>query len=129
MTRIEAELWVEGPAAAIAFYEQAFGAEVLHRVGDGEDIVARLEIDAARFWIANADPESGRPAPPQVDGPTARLLLDVSDPDEVFRRALAAGAQEVSPVQGEHGWTVGRVIDPFGHEWEIARSPEHQLES
>ena len=38
MTSIEPELWVERPREAIAFYEAAFGAAVLHRVGDGDDI-------------------------------------------------------------------------------------------
>jgi PhnB protein len=22
-------------------------------------------------------------------------------------------------VGDEHGWRIGRVVDPFGHEWEI----------
>jgi PhnB protein len=21
----------------------------------------------------------------------------------------------------EHGWRLGRIVDPFGHEWEIGR--------
>lgn len=124
MTRIEPELWVESPLAAIAFYGGAFGAEVLHQVGEGDDSVARLEVQGARFWVATADLSSGRPAPPQIDGATARFLLDVPDPDEVFHQALAVGAREVSPVHEEHGWIVGRVTDPFGHEWEIARPAE-----
>jgi len=35
-----------------------------------------------------------------------------------------AGARELAPVHEEHGWSTGRMIDPFGHEWEIARQPE-----
>jgi PhnB protein len=46
-------------------------------------------------------------------------LLVVEDPDAVVRRAAAAGASEISPVADEHGWRLGRIIDPFGHEWEI----------
>ena len=30
-----------------------------------------------------------------------------------------ARAAELSPVADEHGWRLGRIIDPFGHEWEI----------
>jgi PhnB protein len=22
-------------------------------------------------------------------------------------------------VSDEHGWRIGRIVDPFGHEWEI----------
>jgi PhnB protein len=32
---------------------------------------------------------------------------------------VAAGATESSPVSNEDGWGLGRIIDPFGHEWEI----------
>ncbi|MGH9103851.1 MAG: hypothetical protein ACRDYD_12850 [Acidimicrobiales bacterium] len=36
-------------------------------------------------------------------------------------QAVAAGALDVCPVEGAHGWLVGRVVDPFGHHWEIGR--------
>ena len=29
--------------------------------------------------------------------------------------------EEKSPVADEHGWRLGRIVDPFGHEWEIGR--------
>ena len=41
---MQPEIWVERPATAVDFYEKAFGARVLHRVGDGEDIVAQLAL-------------------------------------------------------------------------------------
>jgi uncharacterized glyoxalase superfamily protein PhnB len=37
MTSIQPELWLETPGDAVAFYEAAFGATVLHRVGEGDD--------------------------------------------------------------------------------------------
>lgn len=49
------------------------------------------------------------------------MILTVPDPDAVFLRAIKAGALEVVPVSEEHGWRVGRVVDPFGHHWEIGR--------
>jgi len=45
------------------------------------------------------------------------MLLVVEDPERVVRQAV--GATESSPVSNEHGWRLGRIIDPFGHEWEI----------
>ena len=45
----------------------------------------------------------------------------VEDPDMVLKRAVAAGAAEKSPVGDEHGWRIGRIVDPFGHEWEIGK--------
>jgi len=58
-------------------------------------------------------------SPSAIDGATGRTLLVVEDPDTVVRQAVAAGATETSPVNNEHGWRLGRIVDPFGHEWEI----------
>lgn len=119
--RIQPELWVDGAAAAVAFYESAFGATVLHLVGEQDDIVAQLGVGEAVFWVAAASPELKRLSPDSLGGATGRMLLVVDDPDSTLARALAAGARELSPVGDEHGWRVGRIVDPFGHEWEIGR--------
>ena len=44
MISIQPELWVDRGAEAIAFYQEAFDARVLHVVGSGEDIVAQLAV-------------------------------------------------------------------------------------
>jgi PhnB protein len=49
------------------------------------------------------------------------MLLIVDDPDAAVRRAVDAGAAEISPVGEEHGWRMGRIADPFGHHWEVGR--------
>ena len=49
------------------------------------------------------------------------MILTVPDPDAMFAKALAAGAQEVVAVEEAYGWRLGRVVDPFGHHWEIGR--------
>ena len=51
MTSIQPELWVRAPREALAFYEAAFGASVVHQVGEDDDIVAQLTIDGATFWV------------------------------------------------------------------------------
>jgi PhnB protein len=66
-------------------------------------------------------PEYKNPSPERIGGFTVRLILTVKDPDAVFARAISAGATEVYPVSEGHGWRVGRVVDPFGHHWEIGR--------
>jgi PhnB protein len=119
MTRIQPELWVETPGDAIAFYEAAFGATVLHRVGDEDDTVAQLGVGDAAFWVAGTSATMKRLSPRAMDGATSRTLLVVEDPDSVVRQTVAAGGTESSPVNNEHGWRLGRIIDPFGHEWEI----------
>lgn len=120
MTGIEPELWVGKAATAVAFYEAAFGARTLLRVGEGEDVVARLEVGGARFWVASADGDT-RLDPLTAGGRTGRTLLVVDDPDAVVATAVDAGATPTSPVAEEHEWRVGRIVDPFGHEWEVGR--------
>jgi PhnB protein len=119
MTSIQPELWVERPGDAVVFYEAAFGATVLHRVGEGDDIVAQLAVGDAAFWVAGTSASMKRWSPRAIDGATSRTLLVVDDPDAVVRQAVAAGATETSAVSNEHGWRLGRIIDPFGQEWEI----------
>jgi PhnB protein len=121
VTSIQPELWVESPSDAVAFYESAFEATVLHRVGEGDDIVAQLGVGDAAFWVAGTSVALKRLSPRAIDGATSRTLLVVDDPAGVVRQAVAAGATESSPVGDEHGWRIGRIIDPFGHEWEIGR--------
>jgi PhnB protein len=121
MTSIQPELWVDRASRAVAFYVAAFGATVLHQVGEGDEIVAQLAVGDAAFWVAAAGSGMGRLSPAALGGATGRTLLVVEDPDAVVKRAVDAGAVEISPAGDEHGWRLGRVRDPFGHEWEIGR--------
>lgn len=121
MVSMQPELWVERAGEALAFYEAAFGAKVVHCVGEGDDIVAQLALGDASFWVSAADPSSGRFSPADLKGGTSRTLLVVEDPDSVVQRAVAAGGSATSPVDDEHGWRIGRITDPFGHEWEIGK--------
>lgn len=121
MSGIQPELWVDAPSEAIAFYEAAFGATVLHRVGDGDDIVAQLAVGEAAFWVAPSSEAMKRLSPRAIDGATGRTLLVVDDPETIVEQAVAAGASVASPVSDEHGWHLGRIVDPCGQEWEIGR--------
>ena len=48
------------------------------------------------------------------------MAMIVEDPDAVFDRAVKAAAKVVWPVDDQpYGWRVGRIVDPFGHHWEI----------
>src|SRR5262249_10166422 len=122
MTSIQPELWAESPVEALAFYEAAFGATVLHCVGEGDDIVAQLGVGEAAFWVAPPSATMKRLSPRSIDGTTSRTLLVVEDPDTVVRQAVAAGARESSPVSDEHGGRLGRIIGPLGPEGGI-RTP------
>lgn len=82
-------------------------------------VVSRMSIDGAEFWVADESPEHDNFSPRSLNGSTARMILTVADPDALFARAIAAGAQAVNAVHDEYGWRLGRVVDPFGHHWEI----------
>lgn len=119
MAGMQPELWVDRAASAVEFYRAAFGATVLHQVGDGEDIVAQLAVGDALFWVSTGGSTGPRRHPIAVGGATGRTLFVVDEPDALFERALAAGATATSPPSDEHGWRLARLVDPFGHEWEI----------
>jgi PhnB protein len=121
-TLITATLSVRNGPRAIAFYKDAFGAVELHRVdGDDGTAVAQLAVSGAEFWVADESPAHLNFSPESLGGCSVRMLLVVEDPDAVCRRAIAAGARQVVPVAEGHGWRLGRILDPFGHHWEIGR--------
>jgi PhnB protein len=122
-TTIAPWLSVRDSARAIDFYKSAFGAIELFRL-EGDGVVARLSVEGAEFWLSDESPEHCNFSPQTLGGSTVRIILTVPDPDAVFARALAAGASLVYAVVEEHGWRVGRVVDPFGHHWEIGRQIE-----
>jgi PhnB protein len=121
-TAILPQLSVRRGRAAVEFYKVAFGAVEDYRVGgtdEAEAVVAQLSVGPASFWVSDESPPHGNFSPESLGGGTVRMLLIVDDPDATVARAIAAGASEVYPVGEEHGWRLGRVLDPFGHHWEI----------
>ncbi|MGO9898772.1 MAG: VOC family protein [Solirubrobacteraceae bacterium] len=109
MTSIQPELWVDRASAAVAFYEAAFGAKVVHRVGEGD------------VWVTAASSSMRRFSPNAIDGTTSRTLLVVENPEQVVAQTVAADAKEASAVEDQHGWRLGRIVDPFGQEWEVGK--------
>lgn len=115
-------LSVRNGARAVDFYRSAFGATEVYREEDpAGSVVSRLSIAGSDVWLSDESPEHGYFSPETLGGGSARLIPTVPDPDAAFAAALAAGAREVFPVEDAHGWRLGRVVDPFGHHWEIGR--------
>src|ERR1700758_2877530 len=100
-TQISPMLAVTDGSAAISFYQAAFGARLLWKLGEGSDIVAGLAVEGAQFFLAYEAPEYGTRGPSSGGFTTVRIELFVDDPVGVQKRALAAGATEHSPVE-EH---------------------------
>jgi PhnB protein len=113
-------LSVRNGARAVEFYKAAFGATEVFRIESPDGaVVCRLSVEGAEFWVSDESPENANYSPESLGGGTVRMILTVPDPDAVFARAIAAGARSVVPVKEDYGWRLGRVVDPFGHHWEI----------
>jgi PhnB protein len=122
-TSIAPMLSVRNGAKAVEFYKAAFGAGELFRL-EAEDgsVVAQLSVGGAEFWVADESPENKNFSPESLGGGTARMVMVVANPDAAFARAVKAGATVVWPVEDQpYGWRVGRIVDPFGHHWEIGK--------
>lgn len=116
-------LTVADGSRALDFYKAAFGAAETYRLeGPDGSLVLRLSVGGAEFWVSGG-PAGGQGQPEEgpLGGNSIRMILTVPDPDALFARALQAGAAEVFPVGEEHGWRLGRLVDPFGLHWEIGR--------
>jgi PhnB protein len=115
-------LSVRRGARAVEFYRSAFGASEVFKIEapDGA-VVARLSVAGAEFWLSDESPEHANFSPESLGGGTVRMILTVPDPDAMFAQAVAAGAREVVAMKEDYGWRLGRVVDPFGHHWEIGR--------
>ena len=116
-------LSVRNGAKAVEFYKVAFGAQELFRHDDPNGaVVAQLSVGQSDFWLADESPEHFNFSPETLGGGTSRMVLIVEDPDTTFKQAVAAGAKLVWPVADQrYGWRVGRIVDPFGHHWEIGK--------
>lgn len=121
-TGIAPMLSVRDGVRAIEFYKAAFGARELFRVSDESGaVVAQLAVEEAEFWVADESPEHSNFSPESLGGGSVRMVMTVSDPDAAFERAVTAGGIAVWPVSDQCGWRIGRIVDPFGHHWEIGR--------
>jgi PhnB protein len=115
-------LSVRNGAKALEFYKTAFGTRELFRIdGEGGAVVAQLSVGEAEFWVADESPEHLNFSPESLGGGSVRMVMTVEDPDDAFAKAVAAGATVIWPVHNDYGWRLGRIVDPFGHHWEIGK--------
>jgi PhnB protein len=125
--RLTPYLCVDGAAEAIEFYKEVFGGvERVRMPGpDGKVGHAEIEIGEAVVMLADEHPEMGFRSPTSIGGTPVTLHLYVEDVDEVFGKAIAAGAASVRPVENQfYGDRSGQFDDPFGHRWNVASHVE-----
>lgn len=113
----------DGPRA-IEFYQKAFGAVERYRLIDPESGKighAELTINGALLMLSDEYPQFNK-TPETLGGTSAKFLIMCEDVDAAVARALAAGAESVTPLTNQfYGHRDSRVRDPFGHEWLLSQ--------
>ena len=120
-------LIVRDAAKAIGFYQKAFGAVEVVRMGmpDGKIMHAELKIGDSHVMLTDENPQWGHKGPQTLGATTVSLVLYLDNVDARFKQALDAGAKELKPLQNQFwGDRMGTLTDPFGHIWSLAQHIE-----
>lgn len=117
-------LCVAGAAKAIEFYQRVFGAKETMRFaepGSGRIGHAELTIGDGAIMLSDEYREMGFVGPDPSVRPPISIHLYVPDVDDVYRRALAAGAtSQRAPEDQFYGDRAAQIRDPWGHSWFLA---------
>jgi PhnB protein len=133
--RVSPHLSISGASAAIAFYARVLDAKERMRIDAPDGLIAHAEIDigGSIIMIGDETPGRGDPSPKALGGTPVSLFVYVERVDEVFSRALQAGARSLQePKDQFYGDRTAMFEDPFGHRWNIAThiedvSPEEMI--
>jgi PhnB protein len=115
----------EDATAAIAFYQEAFGATVHdepHTAPDGKVVHSEMRIGDSVVFLTDEGEDRNGVAPSSVGGlVTAVMALNVPDVDALWERAVTAGCEVLYPLADQfYGDRAGRLRDPFGHQWMLS---------
>jgi PhnB protein len=119
-------LVVENAARAMEFYARALGAKELFRLPtpDGKIAHAEIVIGGSRVFLSDEFPERGEmggKSPKTLKGSPVSRFIYTENADALFKQAVEAGAEpRVPPTDMFWGDRWCHVVDPFGHEWQIA---------
>lgn len=128
--RVTPYLYIDGAGAAIDFYSSVLGARERMRMPgpDGRIGHAELELGNSMIMLADQNPDMDVRGPRAIGGTPMSLHVYVEDADNVFERAIAAGAKALRPVEDQfYGDRSGQFEDPFGHRWNVATHVEDVL--
>lgn len=115
-------LIINGAAAALEFYKNAFGAKERVRMAEPSGRIGHAEImiGTSHVMLADENPEMGFRGPQGNTTPPTSIVLYVKDVDAVFERAVSNGARVERSLENQfYGDRTAIVIDPYGHRWHI----------
>ncbi len=124
-------LSLAGAAAALTFYQKAFGAREIYRLDMPGGRIGHAEIQIGNSRLMLADefpdmPDALAKSPLSLQGSTFGICLYVENADATFACAVEAGATVKRPLADQfYGDRSGTVQDPFGHYWTIATHIEN----
>ncbi|MDV3244365.1 MAG: VOC family protein [Nitrososphaerales archaeon] len=116
-------LAIDGAARALEFYKNAFGAKGLDRQAtpDGKIVHARIMIGDCLVMMSDIFPGATAKSPLELGASSVTLHIYTKNLDEMWSKALAAGAKVVMPLDNQFwGERYGQLMDPFGHHWSLA---------
>src|SRR5260221_1391921 len=119
---ITSGLTCKDAAAAIDLYEKALGAVERSRMAgpDGRVMHAELQIGSSVLMLADEFPGMSA-APASGALPSQSLYLYVENVDAMHEQAVASGCEgAMPPADMFWGDRMSKVIDPFGHHWNMA---------
>ena len=92
---------------------------------DGSVGHAELRIGDSVIMLADEWPGGPTQSPATLGGSTAALFIYTDDVDTMWENAIAAGAEEIFPLELQfYGDKSGRIRDPFGHTWGLGQHVE-----
>lgn len=117
-------LTLKDASKAIEFYKRAFGATEKYSVPgpDGKGVMhAEIQIGNSIIMLGEENPGQPCKSAETMGCSPVSFYIYVEKADQLFQKAIEAGAQGKMPVQ-EMFWgdRVGTVQDPFGYNWWLA---------
>lgn len=116
-------LIVSDAAAALAWYTEVYGAKELFRfpTDKGKVAHAEMQLGTSKIMLADEFPDMGARSPRTIGGSPVGLMLYIENVDDVFQRAIKAGAKQIQALENKfYGDRSGTLTDPFGHQWTLS---------
>lgn len=125
--KLNVYLCVSDVDAAMAFYEDVFGAKQTLRLASPEGSVMHAEMQMGDITLMLSEPFSsmGVVVANPDEGHSVSMHLEVDNCDAIAEQAVSLGATLLTPPEDQfHGERSCRLLDPFGHRWLIGHKVE-----
>tara|TARA_R110002096_G_scaffold32485_9_gene94409 strand:+ start:6309 stop:6755 length:447 start_codon:yes stop_codon:yes gene_type:complete len=117
-------LTVKDAEAALEFYQQAFGAVELFRMGspDGSVGHAEFQIGETRIFISGEFADWQAFAMPEGSRSSCLFCINIENCDAATAQAKEAGAEVlVAPEDNFWGMRSSVLLDPYGYRWTLGQ--------